>query len=320
MPRQAGEQVDGERRLTGLGRWTMLRPMQIEPILPSIEFGARMTGVDLGSMDDETFAEFEAAANRYAVLVVPDQIMDDSTQLAFSRRFGPLETGILEDSVAHGFPPEIAHLGNMDASGRCHAADSKKVVYDRGNRSWHSDSSFKAVPAKFSILSARILPGEGGGTEFADARDGYDSWTGGERGVDKEELVDEICAHSIIYSRSRNTGDIFDESEKATLPGSRQRLIRRHPATGRRNFYVGSHAAYIEGWEEQRSRDLLDELIDWCVRPERVYSHTWNEGDVVLWDNRRVMHRGKPWPEGDYIRVMHRSTVAGDAPSVDEPN
>lgn len=298
----------------------MLRAMQIEPILPSIEFGARITGVDLGSMDDETFAAFEAAANRYAVLVVSDQIMDDSVQLAFSRRFGPLETSILEDSVAHGFPPEIQHLGNMDANGRCHAAESKKVVYDRGNRSWHSDSSFKTVPAKFSILSARILPGEGGGTEFADARDGYDSWTGGEQGVDKEDLVDDICAHSIIYSRMRNTGDIFDESEKATLPGSRQRLIRRHPATGRRNFYVGSHAAYIEGWEEQRSRDLLDELIDWCVQPERVYSHTWNEGDVVLWDNRRVMHRGKQWPEGEYIRVMHRSTVAGDAPSVDEPN
>ena len=294
--------------------------MYVQPLLPSIEFGARITGVDLGSMDDETFAKFEAAANRYAVLVVPDQLMDDSVQLAFSRRFGPLETGILEDSVAHGFSPEIAHLGNMDASGHRHTVDSKKVVYDRGNQSWHSDSSFKTVPAKFSILSARILPNSGGGTQFADARAGYDTWTGGADGIDKEELTDEVCAHSIIYSRMRNTGDIFDQSEKDSLSGSRQRLVRRHPATGRRNFYVGSHAAYIEGWEDKRGRALLDELIEWCVQPEWVYTHTWTEGDVVLWDNRRVMHRGHKWPEGESIRVMHRSTVAGDAPSIDERN
>ena len=296
------------------------RTMHVQPLLPSIEFGARITGVDLGSMDDETFAEFEAAANRYAVLVVPDQLMDDSVQLAFSRRFGLLETGILEDSVAHGFSPEISHLGNLDASGNRHTVDSKKVVYDRGNQSWHTDSSFKTVPAKFSILSARILPDAGGGTEFADTRAGYDTWTGGAEGIDKEGLTDEVCAHSIIYSRMRNTGDIFDESEKDSLPGSRQRLVRRHPATGRRNFYVGSHAAYIEGWEGQRSRALLDELIDCCVRPEQVHAHTWAEGDVVLWDNRRVLHRGRKWPEGESIRVMHRSTVAGDAPSIDEPN
>ncbi len=292
--------------------------MQIQPILPSIEFGARVTGIDLGSMSDEAFVAFEAAAHRYAVLVVPDQIMDDSTQLAFSRRFGPLEASILEDSIAHGFSPEISHLGNLDASGRRQAADSRKVVYDRGNRSWHSDSSFKEIPAKFSILSARILPDRGGATEFADARAGYDTWTGGRTGVDKEDLLDEICAHSIVYSRMRNTGDIFDEAEKATLPGSRQRLVRRHPATGKRSFYVGSHAVRIEGWDEHRSRELLDELVDWCVRPERVYVHTWTEGDVVLWDNRRVLHRGRSWPEGDSIRVMHRSTVAGDAPSIEE--
>ncbi len=294
--------------------------MRTDPILPSIEFGARITGVDLGRMNGEAFAEFEAAANRYAVLVVPDQVMDDSTQLAFSRRFGSLETTLLEDSISHGFSPEIVHLGNMDASGRRQAVDSKKVVYDRGNRSWHSDSSFKRVPARYSILSARIVPGRGGGTEFADARAGYDAWTGGRNGINKEDLVDEVCAHSIIFSRMRNTGDIFNKSEKATLPGARQRLIRRHPVTGKRSFYVGSHAAYIEGWEEERSRSLLDELIDWCVQPERVYVHTWAEGDVVLWDNRRVLHRGQAWPEGDDIRVMHRTTVAGDVPSVDEPN
>ncbi len=293
--------------------------MQIEPIHPSIEFGARVTSVDLGSLDDADFRAFEAAANRYAVLVVPNQIMDDSTQLALSRRFGPLETGILEDSVLHGFAPEVSHLGNMDASGRRQTADSKKVIYDRGNRSWHSDSSFKTVPAKFSILSARIIPGEGGGTEFADTRAAYDTWTGGKKNIDKEELSDAVCAHSIIYSRMRNTGDIFDEEEKATLPGSRQRLVRRHPVTQRRNFYVGSHAAYIEDWEETKSRELLDELIAWCVLPERVYSHTWQEGDVVLWDNRRVLHRGLPWPEGGHIRVMHRTTVAGDGPSTSEP-
>lgn len=293
--------------------------MEVRPIREDLEFGARVTGVDVTALDDGGFAALEKAANLYAVLVVPGQKLDDEAQIAFSRRFGTLENALPQDSVRMGFPPEISHLGNVDREGNRLEADSRKVVYDRGNRSWHTDSSFKEVPAKFSILSARILPGSGGGTEFADARAAYDTWEGAADGTTKEDLADRICEHSIVYSRMVNTGDIFNEEEKGEMPASRQRLVRRHPVTGRRNFYAGAHASHIEGWPEERGRAVLDDINDWIVRRERVYAHEWSEHDLVLWDNRRVLHRGLPWPDGDDVRVMHRTTVAGDAPSPDEP-
>lgn len=293
--------------------------MELHPIRDGLGFGARVAGVDVAALDDEAFAAVERAANAYAVLVIPGQRIDDEAQIAFSRRFGPLERALHRDSVRMGFAPEISHLGNVDKDGNRLAADSRKVVYDRGNQSWHTDSSFKEVPAKFSILSARVLPRAGGGTEYADARDAYDTWKGAADGTAKEDLVDEICGHSIVYSRMVNTGDIFSEEEKREMPSSRQRLVRRHPATGRRNFYAGAHASHIEGWPEEKGRAVLDEINDWIVRRERVYSHEWSEHDLVIWDNRRVLHRGLPWPDGDDVRVMHRTTVAGDRPSPDEP-
>lgn len=293
--------------------------MEVHPIRDDREFGARLTGIDIAALDDEAFSALERAANVYAVLVVTGQDIDDDDQIAFSRRFGPLEHALHRDSVRMGFAPEISHLGNVDKEGNRLAADSRKVVYDRGNQSWHTDSSFKKVPARFSILSARVLPGTGGGTEFADARDAYDTWQGAADGTTKEDLADAVCGHSIVYSRMVSTGDIFTEEEKKETPPSRQRLVRRHRATGRRNFYAGAHASHIEGWPERQGRAVLDEINDWIVRRERVYSHEWTEHDLVIWDNRRVLHRGLPWPDGDETRVMHRTTVAGECPSPDEP-
>ncbi len=292
--------------------------MEIQPLIEDIEFGARITGVNLSALDNGTFVRIEEAVNAYAVLVIPGQQFDDETQIAFSRRFGPLEKALSSDSTEMGFAPEISHLGNIDQHGKKIPADSWKVVYDRGNQSWHTDSSFKEIPAKFSILSARIVPSQGGATEFADARSAYDRWEGMPEGTKKEDLQDLVCGHSIVYSRERNTGDIFDDEQKGKMKPSRQRLVRRHPATGRLNFYVGSHASHIEGWPEKKGRAVIDDINAWCVRPERVVTHEWVADDIVIWDNRRVLHRGRPWPEGDEVRLMHRTTVAGDHSSLDE--
>jgi alpha-ketoglutarate-dependent 2,4-dichlorophenoxyacetate dioxygenase len=160
------------------------------------------------------------------------------------------------------------------------------------------------------------VPPFGGETEFADVRYAYDSWPGSISGVEKCELDDLICEHSITFSRQLVVGDIFSEEDKKSIKPVRQALIRKHPETGRKALYVGSHCHFIEGWEYPRSRALIAELTSWMTRPEFVYAHKWRPLDLVMWDNRSVVHRGNPWPDEDYRRVMHRTTVAGDGPTV----
>ena len=160
------------------------------------------------------------------------------------------------------------------------------------------------------------MPPFGGETEFADVRYAYDSWPGSISGVEKCELDDLICEHSITFSRQLVVGDIFSEEDKKSIKPVRQALIRKHPATGRKALYVGSHCHFIEGWEYPRSRALIAELTSWMTRPEFVYAHKWRPLDLVMWDNRSVVHRGNPWPDEDYRRVMHRTTVAGNGPTV----
>ncbi len=275
-------------------------------------FAAEVRGIDLRRhLPDEVFAEVLAAFHEFAVLVFPGQDIDDEQQIAFSRRFGPLETSIRHDKPGGSGRPEISNISNIDETGALYAPDDPRYVYHVGNRWWHSDSSFKRVPAKISLLSGRIVPPEGGETEFADMRAAWDALSEAEQ----RRLDGLVAEHSIVYSRMRITGDIFTEEEKAALPPVHQALVRTHPATGRKALFIGSHASRILGWPLEDGRRLLQELLDFATEPRFVYRHRWRPKDLVMWDNRCILHRGRPWDATKHARVMIRTTVAGDGPT-----
>ena len=291
--------------------------LAINPLKPGSHFAAEVLNLDLGtSLSDEKFASIRDAFYKYAVLVLRDQNINDDQQIAFSERFGALETSLGFDQYGGGTRPEISRISNVGDDNQIRPHDHEKSRYHRGNNLWHSDSSFKPIPANISLLSGREVPPVGGETQFADARTAYDEWPGSVSGTMKEDLEDLICEHSIIFSRQLIVGDIFTEKEKRKLKPVRQALIRKHSETGRRVFYLGSHCHFVEGWDYPKSRALITELTSWITRPEFVYSHKWKPLDLVMWDNQAVLHRGNPWPDEDYRRVMHRTTVAGQSPTV----
>jgi len=281
------------------------------------DFAAEVGGVDLSRpLSEGDFAALQAGIDRCGVLVFRGQRLDDAAQLAFSLRFGPLETALKRDVYGPGAHPQVTRLSNLDDEGRRLPPDDERVVYTLGNEAWHTDSSFKPVPARYSLLSAREVPPEGGDTEFADVRAAYDAWSGSDAGLRKEALAGLVCEHSIVYSRSVITGDLFRPDEKAALPPVRHLLVRTHPATGRRNFYVGSHCSHIVQWPLEQGRALIRALDAWSTQPRFVYAHRWRAGDLAMWDNRSVLHRGRPFDRTRFRRLMHRTTVAGDGPTV----
>lgn len=287
--------------------------LHISELIPG--FAAEVGGVDLTRpMDDTEISKIREAIDRHGVLVFHDQPLDDEKQIAFSRRLGTLETTISASKASH-IPPEIAAISNVDKHGNQLPPDAWAVVFNRGNQEWHTDSSFKPVPANFSLLSAREIPPEGGGTEYADTRQGYDTWGGTADGITKEDLEGLVCEHSLVYSRGQNTGDIMNQKQKDELPPVRQALVRTNPATGHKGFFVGAHASHIIGWPVEKGRPLLRELTAWCTQERFTYCHTWRQHDLVMWDNRFMLHRGRPYNESDHRRVMHRTTVAGDGPT-----
>lgn len=288
--------------------------MRLTPVRP--DFGAVVAGVDLRSpLDNQSFGQVQDAFSTYAVLVFPDQDIDDEQQSAFSLGFGPVEASIRTlrtDRKRRVERPEISDISNVDETDRLLDPADERAIYNAGNRLWHSDSSFKAVPAMASLLSAREVPPKGGETEFADLRAAWDVLPEAKR----QGLEGLVAEHSLIYSRSLIGYTQFTETERNALPPVRQALVRTHPATGRKSLYLGSHASHIIGWPIEEGRRLLQELLRFATQPQFVYRHTWRVHDLVMWDNRCVLHRGQPWDESRYRRVMHRTTVAGAGPTV----
>ena len=276
--------------------------------------GAEIVGVDLTRpVPADVFAEIEAAFNRHAVLVFPDQALTDEQQIAFSRHFGPLEVTPNYAGDKLRIRADIADISNLDHEGRVLSADDRRRVFNLGNQLWHTDSSFKRVPAKCSLLSAREIPPTGGETEFADMRAAYDALSE-ER---KRQLDGLVAEHSIYYSRSRIGFGDFNDDISRQLPPVPQLLVRRHSGSGRKNLYLASHASHVIGWPLEQGRALIDELIAFATQPRFVYSHRWRVGDLVMWDNRCTMHRGRPYDE-TCRRVMHRTTVSDTANSVEQ--
>jgi alpha-ketoglutarate-dependent 2,4-dichlorophenoxyacetate dioxygenase len=286
--------------------------IEARPVHPCL--GAEISGVDLGRpVSAEDFAALEAALNRYAVLIFHDQPLSDEQQIAFSRHFGPLELVPIYAGYKLRIRPEFADISNLDADGELLAADSDRRMFNLGNQLWHTDSSFKYVPARCSLLSAREIPPKGGDTEFADLRAAYEALSEDM----KRRLEGLVAEHSIFHSRAKTGFVNFTEEIRNTMPPVPQLVVRRHPGSGRKTLYLASHASHITGWPIEEGQRLIEELIEFATRPRFVYCHRWRVGDLVIWDDRCTMHRGRPYDDARHRRVLHRTTVSDELNSVE---
>ena len=275
-------------------------------------FFAEVSGVDLTqSFGPEILTEIQEAFAQHAVLLFRDQAFDDVSQIAFTSRIGPLERnigGTLSSAKFGNEHPEISKLSNVGSDGKTFERGSDGAEFLKGNSSWHTDSSFKVIPALGSALSARVVPPKGGETQYCDMRAAYDA-------LDEETktLIEKSTAvHSFLYSSGKISANILTDEEKEALPPVEHPMVRVHPQTKRRAIYAGRHASHILGMPEAEGRSLIAKLNDFATKPEFVHTHRWQANDLVMWDNRMVMHRGRPY-EARYKRVMHRTTIAGEA-------
>jgi alpha-ketoglutarate-dependent 2,4-dichlorophenoxyacetate dioxygenase len=273
-------------------------------------FGAEIGGVDTGQpMADATFAEIRAALDAHSLLVFHDQSLDDDTQVAFSRRFGPLEKTIGANATGG---THFARQSNLDVqTGAVIPPDDQRMRYMKGNYLWHTDSSFKPVPALCSLLSGRVVPEAGGDTDFASARAAYDALPA----ATQARIEGLVAEHSLAYSRSLTGFDIATATRKDEVPPVRHAVVRANPANGRKAIYAGAHASHVIGWPVEAGRALINELNAHITEPRFCHSHKWRVGDLVIWDNRCLLHRATPYDAQRHKRLMQRTTVAGDGPT-----
>jgi alpha-ketoglutarate-dependent 2,4-dichlorophenoxyacetate dioxygenase len=283
---------------------------QITPV-----FAGEVSGVDITQpLSAEDVAAIEAGMDRYAVLVFHDQHLTDDTQRDFTRNFGALEAspgGNITKLHERRLPLDMQDASNLDTDQKPLARDDRRRMFNLGNRLWHSDSSYRAVPAKYSLLSGRIVVDKGGRTEFADMRAAYDALDDATR----SEIEDLVCEHSLIFSRGSLGFTELSEEERSMFRPVRQRLVRTHPVTGRKSLFLSSHAGSIVGWPIPEARAFLRDLVEHATQSQFVYSHKWRQWDLVIWDNRQTMHRVTRFDETQ-IRDMRRTTVAGDTMTV----
>jgi alpha-ketoglutarate-dependent 2,4-dichlorophenoxyacetate dioxygenase len=289
--------------------------VDIAPQTPSGDFAGEATGIDLTRPLDDP-GPIEAGMDRFAVLVFHGQKFDDETQFAFSRNFGELEASIggeMSKPEDRRLKLEMADISNLDRENRVRAADDKARLAALGNRLWHSDASFRAVPAKYSLLSARVVPGSGGNTEFADMRAAYDALDA----RTKSEIEDLLTEHSIAYSREAVgfPKAAFGDGNQEKLQPVRHRLVRTHPVTGRKSLYLSAHIGTIVGWPVPEARAFVRDLTEHATQRRFVYSHAWRPFDLVIWDNRTTMHRARRYDDQREVRDLRRTTIRGDGPT-----
>ncbi len=289
-------------------------PVSIHAVTP--DFVAEVGDVALNKVSREDLAAIREAFTKYAVLVFPDQEFDDESQLAFARHFGPLETTVFKARKDHKLRlhENMADVGNLDAENRILEASNRQRLYNLGNRLWHTDSSFKRLPAYCSMLHARSIPPIGGHTEFADMRAAYDALPDST----KHRLEGLVAEHSIMTSRAKLGFKDFDESEREAFAPVPQVLVRRLQDSGRMSLYIASHAGAIRGMADDEARQLLDELTAHATQRQFVHSHRWRQGDLVIWDDRCTMHRGMEFDDQRYKRDMRRATVSDIAPTCEQ--
>jgi alpha-ketoglutarate-dependent 2,4-dichlorophenoxyacetate dioxygenase len=276
-------------------------------------FAGEVDGIDLAKpLTPEEVATIHAGMDRYAVLVFHGRPVTPDQHMAFTLALGPIEhaigTGLREN---YRLPTVFADVSNLDTNQQVFERDNRTRLFGLGNRLWHSDSSFKPIPAKYSLLHAYRIPSRGGNTEFADMRAAYDALDEETRAI----CEDLICEHSQLYSRQILGFTDFTDEERERFAPVRQVLVRTHPVTGRRSLYLSSHAGGIVGWPVPEARAFLRDLVEHATQRQFVYSHRWRVGDLVMWDNRQAMHRARPFPEHE-PRDVRRTTLAGERPTV----
>jgi alpha-ketoglutarate-dependent 2,4-dichlorophenoxyacetate dioxygenase len=279
--------------------------MEIVPLGPG--FAAELRGVTIHDVaaSESAYAAVRAALEEHSVLVLRDQEVTDEAQLAFSRRFGPLEVTKVGSA---GYGSNLVVLKTLDETGNVVPEYHRIALENKANQLWHTDSPFKRVPALASVLSSRIIPGRGGETEYVSTRLAFErldpalQW----------RLENSFAWHEYAYSRGKIAADLASPAERAALPPQCWRLVWKNPVNDRKALYIASHAYAIEGMERKAAQELLAELIETATAPGASYLHSWRKGDVVMWDNRATMHRGRPWP-GSQPRYMVRTTISAAA-------
>jgi len=277
--------------------------LEVHPVRPS--FAARITGVDLASLTPNATAALRDAIDTYSVLILPDQHLDDDHLLALGKTFGDVEpprNHRVVQRLKHG---ELADISNLDADNRLRARDDHRRLDSLGNRLWHSDASFREVPGALSMLFAHVVPPTGGETEFADLRAAYDALDP----ETKARIEGLDVEHSIFHSRGQLGHVDYTDVERAALPPAIHPLVRVHPGSKRKTLYMGAHASHIVGWPMPDGRLLLRDLMEHATQREFVYRHEWRVGDLVIWDNRCTLHRGRAYDDARHPRDLRRVTT-----------
>jgi alpha-ketoglutarate-dependent 2,4-dichlorophenoxyacetate dioxygenase len=279
--------------------------MQITPLTPG--FGAEIRGVTLAQVaaDAALYSDVRAAFEQHSVLVFRDQAIDNDAQLAFTRRFG--EPEVVPVGTA-GMGGHFITLSNFGKDGKVVPPDHRYALRNKANQLWHTDSSFKTTPALASILSARVVPAHGGETEFVSTRLAFERF----EPVLQQRLEHSFAWHNYAHSKGKIAKDLASPAEREAFPPVCWRMVWRNPANGRKALYLASHACGVEGMSEADGLAFIDELTARATAPGRSYIHAWKADDVVMWDNRATMHRGRPWPD-DEPRLMVRTTISASA-------
>ena len=276
------------------------------------ELGAEALGIDLSeNLHATVVQEISDAMDKYSILVFPNQRMDDEAHLRLTRSLGSPEENHIKlgrDGVIDYF----IDVGNVRPDGSILGNDHKEIKALTGNNFWHSDSSFREVPTRFSLMCAYEVPERGGETQYASTRTAYKRLSE----ETKNQLESLVVVHDYVYSRSKVA--TVDPNHAASLPPICQKLVRRNPITGEKNYYVGSHAKAIEGWEESAAQALLADLLERATLPQYVYTHEWEVGQVVIWDNRCLLHRGLGYDANSFRRKMRQTRVAGSSSTLRE--
>jgi len=276
--------------------------MDVIPLGPG--FVAELRAVTLADVasDDAAYAAARAAFEEHSVLVLRDQEVTDEIQLAFSLRFGPPE---VTKVGSQGTGSHFVILSTIGPDGKVVPADHRMAMRAKANQLWHTDSSFKRVPALTSILSARVIPAQGGETEFASTRLAFERLDAGTR----RQLQNSFAWHDYAHSRGQIVPGLASPEERTALPPQCWRMVWTNPVNGRGALYIASHAYAVEGMDAAAGKKLIDELTTAATAPGTTYLHGWRKGDVVMWDNRATMHRGRPWPAHE-ARLMIRTTIS----------
>ncbi len=289
-------------------------PFQIKTIQP--KFAGEVFGVDLRQpLSDSDIDAIHAGMNKHAVLVFHGQQMNDEEHLAFTKQLGPVQTNAAANVIKaeeRRLPLDFSDVSNLDKNEKLLARDDRRRMFSLGNRLWHSDASFRAIPAKYSLLYGHVVPPKGGDTEFADMRQAYDTLDA----ETKAEIEDLICEHSNLFSRALIGFTEFTDEDMRNFKPVLQRLVRYHPAMDRKTLFMSAHIGGIVGWPKPKAMAFVRDLMEHATQRDFVYAHKWQQGDLVIWDNRQTMHRVRRFDDQKYVRDMRRTTIMCEGPTV----